>query len=50
MTYGLYYVLFLVCFAILVILLADMARNNAERRDGYTRPGSKPSNNHPTTT
>jgi hypothetical protein len=35
MSYGFYYVLFLVCVAILFVLLIDLARNRAEHRDGY---------------
>lgn len=37
MSYGFYYVLFLVCVAILFVLLIDFARNRAEHRDGYLR-------------
>ena len=35
MSYGTYYVLFLVCVAVLFVLLVDFARNRAEHRDGY---------------
>lgn len=35
MSYGTYYVLFLLCVAVIFVLLIDMARNRAERRDGY---------------
>jgi hypothetical protein len=41
MSYGFYYVLFLVCVAILFVLLIDFARNRAEHRDGYLRKDHK---------
>jgi hypothetical protein len=41
MSYGSYYVLFLVCVAILFVLLVDFARNRAEQRDGYLSKDSK---------
>lgn len=37
MSYGTYYVLFLLCVAVIFVLLIDMARNRAEHRDGYLR-------------
>jgi hypothetical protein len=41
MSYGFYYVLFLVCIALLFVLLIDFARNRAEHRDGYVRRDNK---------
>jgi hypothetical protein len=41
MSYGTYYVLFLVCVAVLFVLLVDFARNRAEHRDGYLPKDSR---------
>jgi hypothetical protein len=37
MSYGVYYVLFLICVAIIFVLLVDFARTRAEHRRGYFR-------------
>ncbi len=37
MGYGIYYVLFLICVAVVFILLVDFARNRAEQREGFFR-------------